>query len=73
MAHELWLNIQSWVEVGKEDAIFRVHQDEGTFGELRVSKGAVVWYPKGGRVGYKLNWKQFSKAMMDEGTRAESR
>ena len=73
MAHELWLAINSFVEIGKEDAIFTVNQDNDLLGELRVSKGAVVWYPKGGKIGYKLEWSRFARLMKAEGVRAERR
>ena len=32
--------------IGISDACFRVKDKDGIIGELQVSKGAVVWFPK---------------------------
>ncbi len=36
------------------DIIFSVRQDEEKFGELRISKGGLVWYPRNKVKGFML-------------------
>jgi hypothetical protein len=43
------------------DVIFTVYEDDDKFGELRVSKGAVVWFPANKVRGYRMNWKQLDR------------
>ena len=38
------------------DVIFSVREDGGKFGELRISQGALVWFPKNKHIGYRLSW-----------------
>jgi hypothetical protein len=73
MAHEVHLELPS-VEISSTDATFTVYQDGQKFGELRVSKGAVVWFPSGTKTkGYKLNWREFNALMKDQAGRGEAR
>lgn len=46
-------------KLGKSDVSFVVKTEEGVLGTLKVSKGAVVWYPKKTNYGYKATWKRF--------------
>lgn len=57
-----------WRGLGKEDVVFKVFEDEELLGTLKVSKGAVVWWPGKGKLGFKMHWARFDKAMR-EGTR----
>lgn len=59
--------------IGMADARFRVGNDDGMIGELQVSKGAVVWFPRDAKKGYKLNWFQFDDLMQKKGSRCEKR
>jgi len=43
------------------DVIFTVYEDDDKFGELRVSKGAVVWFPANKVRGYRMTWKQLDR------------
>jgi hypothetical protein len=43
------------------DVIFTVYEDDDKFGELRISKGAVVWFPANKVRGYRMTWKQFDR------------
>ena len=43
------------------DIIFEVEQDGEKFGELRVSKGALVWFPRNKKIGYRISWKKFDE------------
>ena len=57
-----------WRRLGKEDVIFRVVQDDELLGTLKVSQGAVVWWPGKAKLGYKMTWERFDQ-MMRGGTR----
>lgn len=59
--------------IGMADARFRVSNDDGIIGELQVSKGAVVWFPRDAKKGYKLNWFRFDDLMQAKGARCEKR
>ena len=52
-----------WRSLGKEDVTFRVMADDELLGTLKVSKGAVVWWPGNAKLGYKLSWTRFDQAM----------
>jgi len=51
--------------LGKEDVIFRVMADDELLGTLKVSKGAVVWWPGNAKLGYKMDWARFDLAMRE--------
>ena len=59
--------------IGMADARFRVSNDDGIIGELQVSKGAVVWFPRDAKKGYKLDWFRFNTLMREKGARCEKR
>jgi hypothetical protein len=58
MAHSVELSLPS-VALSYSDAVFTVKADGYQHGDLHVSQGAVVWFPKGNQIGYKLNWQKF--------------
>ena len=47
--------------LGKADIRFVISTDAGVLGTLRVSKGALVWYPKKANYGHKVPWARFAK------------
>ncbi len=55
------------------DIIFTVHEDSEKFGELRVSKGAVVWFPANKVNGYRLSWKQLDRLAQAHGRSGQKR
>ena len=59
--------------IGMADARFRVSNDDGMIGELQVSKGSVVWFPRDAKKGYKLDWFRFDALMQEKGFRCEKR
>ena len=61
MAHYVTFDLPKR-ELGKSDVRFTVKQDGQEFGELEVSRGAVVWYPKGLQYGHKLSWSELDTA-----------
>ncbi len=52
-----------WRSLGNADIRFRVKRANKKWGELLVSKGAIVWYPKGKQYGFKLSWAKFDQVM----------
>lgn len=53
-----------WRSLGKEDVVFQVFiEGEELFGTLKVSKGAVVWWPGKAKLGYKMRWERFDQTM----------
>ena len=59
--------------LGKTDIDFHVVADDTKLGTLRVSKGALVWYPKNGKNGRKITWAAFDAFMREKGRPAEKR
>jgi hypothetical protein len=59
-------------ELGKTDVDFVVSNGGGRLGTLRVSKGALVWFPKRTKKGHKVEWEMFDEYMRDR-RRAERR
>jgi len=59
--------------LGKTDIRFVVRTDEGVLGTLRISKGALVWFPKKTSYGYKVPWKQFHKIATEQFNQKEYR
>jgi hypothetical protein len=51
--------------LGISDIIFRVKGDGGMKGRLKVSRGAVVWMPRSGKVGFSMSWDRFDRVMQE--------
>jgi hypothetical protein len=62
MKHEVDFTIP-WCNLGKADVVFQIRGEEGKIGELRVSRGSLVWYPKNNKYGRKIVWSQFDDVM----------
>lgn len=62
MSHEVTFQVPERV-LGKSDIQFRVKVDGEVFGELRVSKGAIVWYRKGSTSGRRMPWGDLDEVM----------
>jgi len=74
MGHQLFLNLDVRdAPVGSKDVVFLVYKNDEKFGELRVSKGAVVWRGKFDQYGRKLSWLRFDNLMQEHGRKAELR
>jgi len=71
MAHKVLFNIPDR-ELGKSDIEFKIKTNGELFGTLKISKGGIVWYPKGYSYGNKTTWSAFDKFMKDK-PRAEKR
>ena len=70
--HDVLFNVPER-SLGKTDIDFVVKKNGTVFGKLAVSKGAVVWFPKGSRNGCKMRWKTFDKMMRDNAVKSEHR
>jgi len=68
--HEVAFRIP-WRELGNQDVVFRIRTEGDTFGELKISKGAVVWRPGNKKLGYHMSWERFDRAMQGSGRRGE--
>lgn len=44
-----------------KDIEFEITADGEKFGELRVSKGCILWVPRDHELGYRLNWKKLAE------------
>ena len=72
--HELFLDLDVQdLEIGGKDVVFKVYQDGEKFGELRLSRGAVVWRGRSDQFGRKMRWTKFDRVMQEEARRAELR
>lgn len=60
-------------KISRADHKFQVKADGKVLGTLTVSKGAVVWFPRGTKYGYKMGWTKFDNFMKDEASRFEAR
>ena len=65
MAHDVTFSVPSRT-LGKTDIEFVVKRDGEKFGTLRISKGAVVWFPRNGVKGRKVAWRRFAAFMEDK-------
>ena len=59
--------------LGKSDVNFVVKDESGVLGTLKVSKGAIVWYPKKTNYGYKADWERFHRVAQENFTQSEYR
>lgn len=48
-------------DLGKADVHFLVKNDGAVLGKLEVSRGSIVWYPKGATLGHKIRWRQLNE------------
>ena len=62
-----------WRSLGKEDVVFHVVQDDELLGTLKVSKGAVVWWPGNAKLGYKLTFLTAPRLINCTGDRTPAR
>jgi len=72
MAHKVNFNVPDR-PLAHADVVFTIYENEEKFGELRVSKGAAVWFPGKKVIGYQLSWSQFDKLARMHGRYGEKR
>jgi hypothetical protein len=71
MAHYVRFTIPER-DLGKADVEFSAWSDGEKIGTLRVSKGAVVWFPKDTTLGYKVRWARLGR-LLEEFARSRER
>ncbi len=59
--------------LGRSDVKFQIKRDGEMFGTMTISKGSVVWFPKGVSYGCRMNWKQFDELMQMKARQVEKR
>jgi hypothetical protein len=52
-------------EIGRADVIFSVSKDSSKIGELRVSNGSLVWFPRDAKKGHRIEWQAFEDFAKD--------
>lgn len=70
--HKVRFNLPSR-PLSHADVIFSVREDGEKFGELRISQGALVWFPRNKKIGYRLSWKKLDELFQSEGRRSPTR
>jgi hypothetical protein len=48
-------------ELGKADVVFKVHDENGIIGTLKISRGSLVWFPSDTVYGHRIGWGDFNK------------
>lgn len=64
--HKVNFNLPSR-PLASADIIFSVQEDGEKFGELRISKGALVWFPKNKQFGTRMSWKKLDALFQQNG------
>lgn len=67
MAHKIQL-IEAKHEITNRDVVFSVHKKSKKIGELRISKGNLVWITGNGRIENRISWSDFDDFMRNGGT-----
>lgn len=70
--HDVWFDIPER-KLGKTDVNFYIDADGDRLGQLSISRGSIVWFPKGSKKGRKISWKKFSELMEENAGRQERR
>lgn len=66
MAHDVTFEVPAR-PLGKKDLVFVVRRNRAKFGELRISRGAVVWIPADKSKGRRLTWTQLDRLAQSNG------
>jgi upstream activation factor subunit UAF30 len=53
-------------EIGQGDVIFNIFEDGEKFGTVKISKGALEWFPIGHKKPYTLGWKRFDNVITNK-------
>jgi hypothetical protein len=60
-------------ELGKADVVFRVRNDDGIIGTLKISRGSLVWFPSDTSIGHRIGWSRFNDLIKDNVNGVETR
>jgi hypothetical protein len=62
------------LDVPKVDVLFRVKNDDGAFGRLRVSKGGVEWMQKNDKtMAFHMSWPKLDDVFVQYATKGRTR
>lgn len=61
------------ITIGLSKAKFIVQEGCVKVGELQVSQGSIVWFPRFGKLGYKMDWDGFNDCMENNGRKCRRR
>ena len=59
------LTLPKEITIGLSKAKFVVQDGCMKVGELQVSQGSIVWFPRFGKLGYKMDWDKFDNCMQE--------
>ena len=60
-------------KIDRADAVFEVEENGLLFGTLTISKGSLVWFPRGALNGRKIGWSRFALLMEEHAGRFSAR
>lgn len=60
-------------ELGGADVTFDVKNGNAKIGTVAGSKGSVIWFPKDCSYGYKANWSDLNRLLIENGTKSKKR
>lgn len=66
MKHKVVMK-ESKFELTSRDVVFSVSGENGKLGELRISKGNLVWVTNNGRISNYMTWSDFNQIMTKGG------
>jgi hypothetical protein len=55
--------------IGKSNVEVDVRSNGTQLGRLLISKGALVWYPGSGKMGFKVHWSKFDQLIKESGSK----
>jgi hypothetical protein len=67
------LTLPHEITIGLSKARFVVQEGCIKVGELQVSQGSIVWFPRFGKLGYKMDWDGFKDCMENNGRKCRRR
>lgn len=72
MAHDVSFSVPDR-PLGKADIEFKIKNDDGKLGTMRISKGSVVWFRRDGQKGHRISWTRLGQLIEEYGRPAEWR
>jgi hypothetical protein len=66
--HDVSLKVGHEIPIAGKDVEFYVSADSKAFGRVRISRGAIDWFPRYvQKGGYELSWEEFDSLMKAHG------
>ena len=67
MTHKVQL-VEARHEISNRDVVFSIRKGAKKLGELRISRGNLVWITGNGRIENRIKWSDFDDFMRNGGT-----